>query len=86
MEDAGSRLIIGIVAGVVFGLVGWAVGRSKGLGGIGFLLGFFLNILGVIIIFFMGGDSSSGGGRPKRWSHRALKTQGKYRPRGVGRR
>ncbi len=81
MEDAGTRLVVGLVLGVVFGLVGWAVGRPKGLGGLGFILGFFLSILGVIIIACMGGGSSSGA-RPRRaYSHRALRTAGRFRPR-----
>lgn len=72
--------VIGLVAGVVFGLVGWAIGKSKGQGGLGFILGFFLGIIGIIIIACIRG--SSGGAAPRRWSHRALKTGGKFRPRG----
>jgi len=73
--------VVGLIAGVVFGLVGWAIGKGKGQGGLGFILGFFLGIIGIIIIGCIGGRSS-GGGAPRRWSHRALKTQGKFRPRG----
>ena len=73
--------VVSLVVGVVCGLVGWVIGKGKGQGALGFVLGFILGPLGLIIVSFMGG-SSSGGARPRRaYSHRSLRTAGRFRPR-----
>ncbi len=82
--DAGFAAIgcvVSLVVAVVCGLVGWLIGKGKGQGLLGFILGFFLSFIGLIIISFIGGDSSSRG-RPRRaYSHRALRTPGRFRHR-----
>ena len=48
---AGAFLVIFLVAisSLITGLIGYAVAASKGRGGLGFILGFFLSIIGIII-------------------------------------
>jgi hypothetical protein len=46
-------LVIGMVIG---GLVGWLIGKNKGLGGLGIVLGGVLGLIGWIIIAVMKGD------------------------------
>ena len=42
-------IFIYVIAGLVTGLIGYAVAASKGRGGFGFFLGFFLSLIGIII-------------------------------------
>ena len=48
---AGAFLFIFLVAisSLITGLIGYAVAAGKGRGGLGFILGFFLSIIGIII-------------------------------------
>jgi len=52
MDDAEfARWCTGaVLLGLIFGGTCWAIGRNRGRGGLGFILGFFLWILGVILI------------------------------------
>src|SRR5690349_15324810 len=47
-----------IIAWVIFGLIGAAIGSSKGLGCAGFLLGVLLGPIGLIIVAVMQGPAS----------------------------
>lgn len=44
------QLFIILVAGVITGLIGWAIGRRAGSGSAGWWLGFLLSLLGVVLI------------------------------------
>jgi hypothetical protein len=47
-----------IVFGMVFGgLVGWLIGKNKGLGGLGIVLGGLLGLIGWIIVGVMKGNT-----------------------------
>lgn len=51
---AGCVCSLGV--GALFGWVGYSIGNKKGLGTAGFLLGFFLGIIGIVIISIMQGN------------------------------
>jgi F0F1-type ATP synthase assembly protein I len=46
-------IIIGLVIGA---LVGWLIGKNKGLGGLGLILGGLLGVIGWIIVAVMKGN------------------------------
>jgi hypothetical protein len=45
-----------IPAMIIGGLVGWLIGRNKGLGGLGVILGALLGLIGWIIVGVMKGN------------------------------
>ena len=42
-------LVVYLVASVTTGLIGYAVASSKGRGGLGFVLGFLLSVIGIVV-------------------------------------
>ena len=56
-------IIIGLVIGA---LVGWLIGKNKGLGGLGLILGGLLGVIGWIIVAVMKGNKDAGGAAPPR--------------------
>ncbi len=53
MEFNGVGLGAGLVAAFLFGLVGYAIGKPKGYPGVGFILGFLLACIGLVIVAIM---------------------------------
>lgn len=53
MVTTGELLVIYLGVAFLFGLIGLAVGNTKNRGGLGFVLGFFLGIIGVLIAAVM---------------------------------
>jgi hypothetical protein len=50
----GNQMVI-IPAIIIGGLVGWLIGKGKGLGGLGLVLGGLLGVIGWIIVAVMKG-------------------------------
>ena len=51
MDEEVARWLVGaLFMGSLFGGAGWAIGRRKERGGLGFVLGFFFWLLGIILI------------------------------------
>jgi hypothetical protein len=55
-------IIIGLVIGA---LVGWLIGKNKGLGGLGLVLGGLLGVIGWIIVAVMKGNRDAGNLPPR---------------------
>lgn len=47
-----------VIAMVVGGLVGWLIGKNKGIGGLGFVLGALLGLIGWIVVGVMKGNKA----------------------------
>jgi len=73
-SGGGIGCVVALISFVVFGLVGWAMGRGKGRGGLGFILGAFLGVIGLIIMAFIG--DSGGSRRIVRRTHPILRRPG----------
>ncbi len=43
-------MALGIIIGIICGFIGMAMGDKKGHSGLGFVLGFFLGIIGLLIV------------------------------------
>lgn len=46
-----------VIIWIVCAFIGYAIGKPKGLGGIGFMLGLLLGFIGVIVVAVMSGES-----------------------------
>jgi hypothetical protein len=62
MEDGGhasggSRILISLILMAFFGAVGYAIGKPKGKGVLGLILGSILGVLGWIILAFIPGET-----------------------------
>ena len=55
-------IILGLVIGA---LVGWLIGKNKGLGGMGIVLGGLLGVIGWIIVAVMKGNPDAGNTPPQ---------------------
>ena len=53
---AGTWVLVALLAWVAPAIVGYIIGKNKGKGGIGLLLGIFLSWIGVIIVAVLSDD------------------------------
>ena len=54
-----------LLMGWIFGWTGWAIARRRNRGGLGFVLGFFFSILGLVVIaLILRKEDDDGGPRP----------------------
>lgn len=53
-EAEAIGLVVAIIVAIICGIIGAAAGSRRGAGGIGFLVGFFLGPIGLIVMFMIG--------------------------------
>jgi sulfite exporter TauE/SafE len=54
MDAHDAQWLLGyVLLGLVFGCAGWAMGRRRSRGGLGFILGFVFTILGLVAIAYI---------------------------------
>ena len=56
VESSRNNSGIYLGAAVICGIVGYLIGKGKGRGGLGLLLGALLGVIGLLIIALIGGD------------------------------
>lgn len=64
--DDNFILVVWIGGGILFSILGWMIGDSRGRPGAGFLCGFLLGPLGCVIALFLPKETAAGPARRRR--------------------